>query len=131
MCSSDLDLNRTTQSPFIIFNGVKDHQDEEILKSQEFIEENYQGKLMVDEIAARFNLSRRTFERRFKKCTRNTVAEYIQLVKIEAAKKQLEAGRKSIAEIMFDVGYVDIQTFRDVFKKITGMTPVEYRNKYN
>lgn len=126
-----IDLNRTTQSPFIIFNGVKDHQDEEILKSQEFIEENYQGKLMVDEIAARFNLSRRTFERRFKKCTRNTVAEYIQLVKVEAAKKQLEAGRKSIAEIMFDVGYVDIQTFRDVFKKITGMTPVEYRNKYN
>jgi transcriptional regulator GlxA family with amidase domain len=83
---------------------------------------------MVDEIAARFNLSRRTFERRFKKGTRNTVAEYVQRVKIEAAKKELETGRKSITEIMLDVGYIDIQTFRDVFKSITGMTPVAYTN---
>jgi transcriptional regulator GlxA family with amidase domain len=126
-----VDLDRSTQSPFIIFNGLKDHQDEDIIKCQEFIEQNYQQKLTVDQIAARFNLSRRTFERRFKKATRNTVAEYIQRVKIEATKKQLEIGRKSIMEIMLDVGYADIQTFRDVFKKITGMTPVVYKNKYN
>jgi AraC-like DNA-binding protein len=52
-------------------------------------------------------------------------------VKIEAAKKQLEIGRKPIMEIMLDVGYSDVPTFRDVFKRITGMTPVEYKNKYN
>jgi YesN/AraC family two-component response regulator len=46
-------------------------------------------------------------------------------------KKQLEIGRKSILEIMFEVGHIDIQTFRDVFKKIMGMTPVGYKNKYN
>jgi YesN/AraC family two-component response regulator len=59
------------------------------------------------------------------------VAEYIQRVKIEAAKKRLEAGRKNVSDIMYDVGYTDIQTFRDVFKRITGMTPVDYMNKYN
>jgi YesN/AraC family two-component response regulator len=56
---------------------------------------------------------------------------YIQRVKIEATKKQLEIGRKSIHEVMDDIGYSDVQTFRDVFKKITGMTPNEYRDKYN
>ena len=126
-----IEPDRATQSPFIIFNGLKDHDDEVIIRSQEFIEQNYQEKLTVDELASRFDLSRRTFERRFKKGTRNTVAEYIQRVKIEAAKKQLEIGRKSILEIMLDVGYADIPTFRNVFKRIAGMTPVEYRNMYN
>jgi transcriptional regulator GlxA family with amidase domain len=126
-----IDLDRNTQSPFIIFNGLKDHGDEVIIKSQEFIEQNYQEKLTINEIASRFDLTRRTFERRFKKATRNTVAEYIQRVKMEAAKKQLEIGRKPIMEIMLDVGYTDVPTFREVFKQTTGMTPVEYKNKYN
>ena len=126
-----IDFDRDMQSPFIIFNGLKDHEDETIITAQEFIEENFSEKLTVDQLADKFNVTRRTFERRFKKATRNTVAEYIQRVKIEAAKKLLEAGRKTVSDIMYDVGYTDIQTFRDVFKKITGMTPVDYMNKYN
>ena len=125
-----IDLDRTNQSHFIIFDGQKDHEDEVILKIQVEIETNYAGKLTVDQLADRFNISRRTFERRFKKATRNTVIEYIQRVRVEAAKKQLELGRKSIGEVMHDVGYSDLQAFRGVFKRITGMTLVEYRNKY-
>lgn len=126
-----IDLDRTIQSPFIIFHGLKDHDDDVILKAQTFIEQHFAEKLTVDEIADRFNVTRRTFERRFKKATRHTVVEYLQRVKIEAVKKQLEIGRKSITEVMFHVGYSDTQTFRDVFKRITGMTPVDYRKKYN
>jgi len=126
-----IDLDRNIQSPFIVFHGLKDHDDETILKAQEYIEQHYEEKLLVEEIAARFNVTRRTFERRFKKATRHTVIEYIQRVKVEATKKQLEIGRKSVNEIMYSVGYADLQTYRDIFKKITGMTPVEYRNKYN
>ncbi|WP_299496505.1 helix-turn-helix domain-containing protein [Mucilaginibacter sp.] len=126
-----IDLDKNIQSPFIIFNGRKDHGDEAVLNAQAFIEQNYREKLTVDQIANQVHVTRRTFERRFKKATRNTVAEYIQRVKIEATKKQLEIGRKTISEIMLDVGYTDMQTFRDVFKKITGLTPNEYRNKYN
>ena len=59
------------------------------------------------------------------------MVEYIQRVKIEASKKQLEISHKSINEVMYDVGHTDVKTFRDVFKKITGMPPVDYRNKYN
>ena len=126
-----IDLDRNIQSPFIIFDGLKDHEDETIKKVQKKIEENYRAKLTVDQLADEFNISRRTFERRFKKATRNTVTEYIQRVKVEAAKKQLEIGRKSIAEVMQDVGYVDMPAFRSLFKKITGMTLVDYRNKYS
>jgi transcriptional regulator GlxA family with amidase domain len=126
-----VDLDRNFQSPFIVFHGLKDHEDDVIKKAQEYIEQNYREKLVVDQMADRFNLTRRTFERRFKKATRHTVIEYIQRVKVEATKKQLEIGRKSVNEIMYAVGYSDIQTYRDVFKKITGMTPIDYRNKYN
>jgi transcriptional regulator GlxA family with amidase domain len=126
-----IDLDRHQQTPFVIFSGLKDHEDEVIKEAQEFIEAHYEDKLTVDQLAEQFNVTRRTFERRFKKATYLTVAEYIQRVKIEAAKKQLEAGRRSITEVMVAVGYSDTQTFRDVFKKITGMTPVDYRDKYN
>ena len=57
--------------------------------------------------------------------------EYIQRVKIEAAKKSLEASRKNVTEVMYDVGYSDTKAFRTVFRKITGMSPIDYRNKYN
>src|SRR3569833_736963 len=126
-----IDLDRKEQSPFIIFTGQKNHKDTLIKQAQEFIEQNYAEKLNVEQIADNFNVTRRTFERRFKKATRNTEAEYIQLVKPEAAKKQLEICRKSINEVMYEVGYADVKNFRDVFKRITGMTPNDYRNKYN
>jgi transcriptional regulator GlxA family with amidase domain len=126
-----IDLDRSRQSPFVVFRGLKDHDDEVIKKGQEYIEQHYREKLTVDQVAAKLNITRRTFERRFRKATFITVAEYIQRIKIEAAKKRLEIGRKSIHEIMLEIGYSDTQTFRDVFKKITDMTPVEYRNKYN
>lgn len=125
-----LDINRQSQSPFAMFKGQKTHEDIEILKAQEYIEQHFRSRLTVDELADRFNIGRRTFERRFKKATSNTVIEYIQRVKIESAKQQLESGRKTVHEVMYDVGYTDTKAFRDVFKKITGMSPVDYRSKY-
>jgi transcriptional regulator GlxA family with amidase domain len=126
-----LDIDRKSQSPFNIFKGQKLHEDEEIVKAQEYIEANYTEKISVDEICDKLGIGRRTFERRFKKATNNSVVEYMQRVKIEAAKKQLETGRKNVSEVMYEVGYSDIKAFRDVFKKITSMSPLDYRNKYN
>lgn len=126
-----LDIERHSQSPFSIFKGQKVHNDPDIVKVQEFIEANYQDKITVDELCDRFGIARRTFERRFKKATNNTVLEYWQRVKIEAAKRQLEMSRKTIGEVMYEVGYNDTKAFRDIFKKVTSMSPVDYRNKYN
>ncbi len=126
-----IDFERRSQSPFTIFNGQKDHEDEPIKQVQEFIETNVEEKLNVDQLAIMFALGRRNLERRFKKATSNTLVEYIQRVKIEAAKKSLETSRKTINEVMYDVGYSDTKAFRSIFKKITGLSPIEYRNKYN
>ncbi len=126
-----IDIDRSSQASFMMFQGQKDHNDEEIKQAQEFIETNYANKLTVDQIADEFAISRRSFERRFKKSTNNTVVEYMQRVKVEAAKRSFELSRKNINEVMFDVGYTDTKAFRTVFKRITGLTPIEYRNKYN
>jgi transcriptional regulator GlxA family with amidase domain len=126
-----IDIQRNSQSTFMIFTGQKEHEDGQIKKAQEFIESNFQDKISVDQLATMFALSRRNLERRFKKATANTIAEYIQRVKIEAAKKSFETTGKNISEIMYEVGYNDTKAFRTVFRKITGLSPVVYRNRYN
>lgn len=132
LCSKfyEIEIERNTQSPFMIFGGQKDHDDEPIKKAQEFIENNFQERISVDQLASMFALSRRNLERRFKKATSNTTVEYMQRVKIEAAKLSLESSRENINEVMYKVGYTDSKTFRNTFKKITGLSPIQYRNKY-
>lgn len=127
----EIDISRISQSPFIIFKGQKSHTDKEVLKAQEYIEHHYQDKITVGALAKQMAIGRRTFERRFKKATSNTVIAYLQRVKVEAAKKELEKGRKTVNEVMYEVGYHDPKAFRDTFKKITNMTPLDYLNKYN
>lgn len=126
-----IEMERTSQASFIIFQGQKEHEDDSVRQAQDFIEKNFQDKTTVDKLAEMFAIGRRSFERRFKKATNNTVSEYIQRVKVEAAKKQLEVTRKNVNEVMYDVGYSDIKAFRTTFKKVTGLSPLEYRNKYN
>lgn len=126
-----IDIDRSSQSAFAMFEGQKNHADKEIKKAQEYIEKNIHERISIDELAELVSISRRTFERRFKQATNNSVLEYIQRVKIEAAKRRFESSRKNINEVMFDVGYTDTKAFRSTFKKITGLTPIEYRNKYN
>ncbi len=126
-----IEIERNDQLSFVIFQGQKHHEDEPIKQAQEFIEKNYQDKISIERLTSMFALSRRNFERRFKKATSNTVAEYIQRVKIEAAKITLESTRDNVNEAMYKVGYTDPKAFRVSFKKITGLSPLEYRNKYN
>lgn len=122
--------DQTSQAHFAVFQGQRRHGDSDILKAQSFIEENYQKEISVEQIAEQSNMSKRNFIRRFKKATRNTPLEYLQRVKIEAAKKALEKNNKSISALMYDVGYNDMKTFRGVFKRITGLAPQAYRAKY-
>ncbi|QEC51562.1 transcriptional regulator GlxA family with amidase domain [Anseongella ginsenosidimutans] len=126
----EIDIDRHSQSPFIMFRGQKEHEDEPVKKAQEYIEDNFRDKITVNQLAGMLALSRRSLERRFKRATSNTVIEYIQRVKIEAAKKGFETSRKNINEIMYEIGYSDNKAFRGVFKKLTGLSPVDYKNKY-
>jgi transcriptional regulator GlxA family with amidase domain len=127
----EIDIERKSQNPYAIFIGQKRHGVEVVLKAQEWIENNPTKTSSVDDICDKFNVGRRTFERRFRKCTSNSIAEYIQRVKVEFAKKHLEVGRKTVNEIIYETGYNDTDAFRKVFKKYTDLTPVEYRKKYS
>ncbi|MBP6730588.1 MAG: helix-turn-helix domain-containing protein [Chitinophagales bacterium] len=126
-----IEMDRKSQSAFTIFTGQKQHGDEMVMKVQTYIEGNLQQKISVEELSAKFAVGRRNFDRRFIKATGNTPIEYLQRVKVESAKKAFETSRKTINEVMYEVGYSDIKSFREVFRKITGISPLEYRGRYN
>ena len=126
-----IEMDRQSQSPFVIFKGQKQHDDEIVKEAQVYIENNLQEKISIEQLSSKFPIGRRQFDRRFIKATGNTPIEYVQRVKIESAKKAFETNRKTINEVMYEVSYSDEKAFREVFRKITGLTPLEYKTKYN
>jgi transcriptional regulator GlxA family with amidase domain len=124
-------MGRVDQCQFMIFHGYKSHGDVQILKAQEYIEKNFDQRITVPQLADYISLGRRNLERRFKDATTHSVTDYIRRVKVEAAKKKLETSTQIINDVIYDVGYADLKSFRNIFKKIVGMSPLEYRNKYN
>lgn len=125
-----IDVSRQNQSEFVIFSNQKQHADELVKQAQHYIEKNIEEKISIDSLCQKFSVARRNFDRRFTKATGNSPLEYMQRVKIEAAKRALETTIKNVNEVMFDVGYNDIKAFREVFKRITGLTPTDYKLKY-
>ncbi|SEL57912.1 transcriptional regulator, AraC family with amidase-like domain [Chitinophaga rupis] len=126
-----IDIERNSQSPFIFFEGYKKHEDDVIRRSQVYIEKNIDERITVEFLASQSAMSRRSFIRRFKKATQHVPIEYIQKVKMESAKRELEQNRKNVNEVMYAVGYTDRKAFRNMFKKVTGLSPVDYRAKYS
>ncbi|MFN8153817.1 MAG: helix-turn-helix domain-containing protein [Bacteroidia bacterium] len=126
-----IDPDRNLQAEFSIFNGHKNHNDKEILSAQKFIEKKYRDKISIEKLSGDLNIGRRSFDRRFIKATGLTPIDYLQRVRVEAAKKLFESSRKTVSEIMYDSGYNDAKAFRDVFNRITGLSPLEYKVKYN
>lgn len=125
-----VEIDRQGQSAFVIFTGQKSHGDEVITKAQTYMEDHFREKISIEKLSRKFAVGRRNFDRRFIKATGNTPVEYLQRVRIESAKKTFETTRKNIHEAMYEVGYSDEKAFREVFKKITGMSPLEYRKRY-
>jgi transcriptional regulator GlxA family with amidase domain len=125
-----IEMDRQSQSAFIIFKGQKLHGDEMVQQAQAYIESNLDEKISIEHLSSRFAVGRRNFDRRFIKATGNTPVEYSQRVKMESANKAFETTRKNISEVMYEVGYSDVKAFREVFRKITGMSPLEYRARY-
>jgi transcriptional regulator GlxA family with amidase domain len=125
-----IEMDRQSQLSFIIFKGQKQHGDEVVKKAQEYIEKNAREKISISHLSSKLAMGRRNFDRRFIKATGDTPLEYSQRVRIELAKRFFEMSPKTISEVMYDVGYSDAKAFRDVFRKITGLSPLEYRSKY-
>ncbi len=126
-----VEMDRHSQAGFIIFKAQKQHGDELVQQAQAYIEQHLHDRISIEQLCAKFAIGRRNFDRRFIKATGNTPLEYIQRAKIEVAKRGLETSRKTVNELMYETGYSDTKAFREVFRKVTGMSPLEYRARYN
>ena len=126
-----VEMDRERQSIFSIFKGQKNHEDAAILEAQQYIEGHYADSISIAALSKRLAIGRRNFDRRFIKATGNRPIEYLQRVRIESAKKALESTDKHITEVMYEVGYADQKAFREVFRKVTGLSPIDYKHRYN
>ncbi|MEA3363217.1 MAG: helix-turn-helix domain-containing protein [Thermodesulfobacteriota bacterium] len=125
-----IDGNRRDQAPFVKFKGSKDHIDEPILKVQQWLDRYYREKVSVRVMAKRSGLNERTFLRRFRKATGEAPLEYLQKMRIEKAKQLLIGSDQPLEEITATVGYVDLSSFRRLFRQIVGISPTVYRLRF-
>lgn len=126
-----IDSNRQSQVPYSRYQLNKDHSDKNILCAQKYIESEYKNAISLENIAEKAMLSIRTLNRRFKASTGDTPTEYLQAVRIEAARYLLESTVESVDEITVSVGYEDTSSFRRLFKAHTRLTPTEYRKRFS
>jgi len=125
-----VDVNKSPQSAYAMFATQKTHGDEAILHAQDLLESDLADCPSVPELARRVAMSPRNFVRRFQRATGNSPRDYIQRLRIEAAKRGLEGGPRPLSTIAGDVGYRDVVAFRHLFRRWTGLTPSEYRIRY-
>ncbi|RCH56607.1 AraC family transcriptional regulator [Mucilaginibacter hurinus] len=126
-----IDMDRDRQNYFATFLPTKNHTDTLVADAQQRMETLYPKPATVEEIIGDIPSSRRNFVRRFKHATGITPIEYLQRTRLEGAKKLLEKTNQSITEVMYNSGYNDVKSFRQLFKKGVGLTPKEYRDKFN
>ncbi len=126
-----VDTDRHSQSPYIVYDFWNNHSDKQIQKAQQWMEKNYKNKFSIDEVAESIGISPRHFKRRFKTATGETPLAYLQRLRIENAKRFLERTLDTVNEITWKVGYEDINSFRRLFIKHTGLSPKNYRNKFS
>lgn len=124
------DFGRDSQAPYAVFHRSRDHRDNDISAVQEFMEKNLEKPYQPDKLAKDFGMSRRTFERRFKNATGHTPLYYLQQIRVEKVKLQLEIGTRAFDEIAYETGYEDSSFLRKIFKKHTGLLPSQYRRRF-
>ena len=125
-----LSMPRALQSGYSAVPLSRPHSDDKIKQAEEYFQRHYQRNVLIDTIADRIGMSPRNFIRRFKSATGRLPGAYLQSLRISAAKELLEHGEMPIQNICVKVGYEDVAFFRSLFKRHTGMTPAEYRNRF-
>lgn len=125
-----LDMGREIQTPYTCFFVSKDHGDALIIRAQEWVEQHYTQTIDYQGLAQKFQISRRSLERRFKQAVGVTPLRYLQKLRVEYAKRLLEEGIQNFSEITYQVGYEDISFFRKLFIRLTGLKPKEYQQRF-
>lgn len=122
------ELKRSYESMLLGLEESHSHHDELIIKIQEWLQRNYQKQVKLADVARLFDVSTRSFNRRFRAVVDKSPMEYLQDLRLNQAKSLLKHSNLSIAEIAFAVGYQDNSYFSSLFKRINTITPNEYRH---
>lgn len=125
-----IDRGRRDQAPYIRFRRQKTHGDAAIVEVQRYLEKHLTERTTVVQMAQMAQMVERTFLRRFKKATGDSPLEYLQRLRVEAAKRLLDRGETRIDLITQAVGYADASSFRRLFKQIVGVSPTIYRRRF-
>jgi transcriptional regulator GlxA family with amidase domain len=125
-----LDWHSQGQAPYVGFLPFLDHGDGLILSLQKWLDTHFSITNPIEEMSQRCGLSTRNLERRFRKATGRSPLDYVQNVRIEAAKSRLLRSDKPLDEIAAEVGYENPAFFRRVFKRNVRITPSAYRRKF-
>ena len=123
--------HRDGQAAFHFFDPPMDHGDAAVAAAQRWLERNLEVANPVEQMAGHSGLTSRTFKRRFTTATGDTPIVYVQRLRIERAKRRLERSGDPIERISWAVGYEDPASFRRLFKRLTGLTPGEYRRRFS
>lgn len=125
-----IDYRRENQLSYSLSRLSVNHQDALIADVQTYLDRHYGENQNLDELAHHFNTSKRTLIRRFKQALGLPPHAYVQQLRIEVAQKQLAETELSVEQIMNQVGYEDMSSFRRLFRQQAGVTPVEYRKRF-
>jgi transcriptional regulator GlxA family with amidase domain len=125
-----LQWHQDSLTPYIVFEGKRDHGDAEILAAQEWLATHFSVANPVEEMIKRSRLKERTFKRRFTAASGLAPIAYVQRLRIEDAKRRLERTETPIDEVGWQVGYEDPAFFRRLFRRTTGLAPGAYRKRF-
>lgn len=112
------------------FAPILGHGDAAILKVQHWLQASGAVEVSIAAMAQEAGLEERTLLRRFRSATGLKPTEYCQHLRVGKARQMLEFTNGTIDHIAWTVGYQDPSAFRATFKKITGLTPSDYRNRF-
>jgi transcriptional regulator GlxA family with amidase domain len=126
-----LSMPRGRQSGYSVVQLSRPHSDDKIRQTEEYLQQHFDSDISIDSLAQQVGMGPRNFIRRFKAATGRVPGAYIQTLRVSAAKELLEHGSSSIQTVSSKIGYEDIGFFRNLFKRHTGMTPGEYRDRFS
>ncbi|MDH3899640.1 MAG: helix-turn-helix domain-containing protein [Gammaproteobacteria bacterium] len=118
------------QLPYAALTRRQPHADSVVKTCEEFLGETFREADAISQVVGRVNIPERTLKRRFKAATGTTLINYLQNLRVEAAKRLLESGQRPVDDISVEIGYEDASFFRRLFKRLTGLTPSQYRRMF-
>jgi transcriptional regulator GlxA family with amidase domain len=125
-----IDMPRAWQAGFAVVPLKTEHNDEAISTAQDWLHQNFHRPFPLEAPAHRAGMSLRNFVRRFKQATGDSPLNYLQKLRIAAAKRLLESNHRTMQEISDAVGYQDVAFFRSLFQRHTGVSPSAYRERF-